>query len=180
MARRPRPWDGVRPRDLRGEAGLAGVRCAPGPAATATPWLCQKVKGPAGGRPEGPGQRGRGRREEGRRKGLEEPRPRPVPTPSLPRPPGFVAAPIGRTLGARSSRGSAPLPDGEGCALSVGRTGCYRTVSRTPSKPSLGTRARRRRGAEVMVGCSRGRCHASTDYTSSAGEEAEERSWRGS
>lgn len=65
MARRPRPWDGVRPMGLRGEAGLAGVRCAPGPAATATPWLCQKVKGPAGGRLERPAGEERARKARG-------------------------------------------------------------------------------------------------------------------
>lgn len=124
-----------------------------------------------------PGMRGRGRREEGRRKGLEEPRPLPVPTPSLPRPPGVVAAPTGRTLGARSSRGSAPLPDGRGCALGVGRTGCHRAASETPSKFPPGHAGAKAEGSRGDGGAQPGcrRCHASTHYTSSTGGEAEER-----
>lgn len=104
---------GVRPRGLPGEAGLAGVRCAPGPAATATPWLRQKVKGPAGGRPEGPAREERARKARGgAAEGAGGAATSACPHPQPPSPPGVVAAPTGRTLGSRSSCGSAPLTDG--------------------------------------------------------------------
>lgn len=178
MARRPRPWDGVRPRGLRGEAGLAGVRCAPGPAATATPWLCQKVKGPAGGRLERPAREERARKARG---GAAEGAGGAA-TSACPHPqPPASSRGRGRSYGANAGSQEQPrfrsLPDGRGCALAVGRTGCHRAASGTPSKfPSghAGAKAEGSRGdGEAQPGCRR--CQASTHYTSSTGGEAEER-----
>lgn len=169
MARRPRPWDGVRPgaREARpgyGSAPHPRPRRAPGAASTASSWLCWKVEGP------GPAREERARKARGgAAEGAGGSRPRPVPTPCLPRPPRVGAALRGARWEPRAAAAPLPsrcegLPDCGGCALSLGRTGCHGAVSRTPSKSLPGDAGAKAEGSRGDCGAQQER-HASADYT---------------